>query len=161
MPKGVVFLLSFHEAIKDLPDMERLSVYDAVVHYGLYGEVIEMSPVARSLFALMKPVIDSSQRKYTAARENGRKGGRPSKNQVLKQTENQTENHDSESDSEYEKETETEMESDEEVEAEREVEVYGGGGNTAFSPYSPLSEAEFENRRAERQRLLDSYMKGD
>ena len=41
--------------------------------------------------------------------------------------------------------------------AERMVEEARG----ADQPYTPLSESDFENRRAERQRLLDSYMKGD
>ena len=35
------FFLSYHEAIKDLPDSERLCAYDAIVRYGLYGEVID------------------------------------------------------------------------------------------------------------------------
>ena len=39
------FFLSYHEAIKDLPDSERLCAYDAIVRYGLYGEVIDgMTP---------------------------------------------------------------------------------------------------------------------
>ena len=106
MADGVVFLPSFHEAIKDLPDAERLGAYDAVIRYGLYGEVTDMTPVVKSLFVLIKPVIDSSQKRYRASKENGSKGGRPpkktewnpdskpEKNQRENQTQNQTENQD-------------------------------------------------------------------
>lgn len=101
MSDGVVFLPSFHEAIKELPDDERLQMYEAIILYGLYGEVVELTnPILRSLFALIKPVIDSSQRRHKASKENGKKGGAPLGNQNARkqpknnQTNNQTNNHD-------------------------------------------------------------------
>lgn len=115
MASGVVFLPSYHEAIKDLPDEDRLQMYDAIVRYGLYGEAIELSGVAKALFTLIKPNIDSSQNRYRAAKANGEKGGRPAKNQRKNQTENQNQNQtinqdkdmDMEKDSDYEKERDT------------------------------------------------------
>ena len=100
MADGFVFLPSFYEAIKELPDDQRLACYDAVVNYGLFHETIPMSPVAKIVFALVKPTIDASQAKYRAAKENGSKPpkpganprGRPRKNQSKNQTENQSEN---------------------------------------------------------------------
>lgn len=112
MADGVVFLPSFHEAIKDLPDAERLGVYDAVIRYGLYGEIIEMPPVVKSMFALIKPVIDSSQRRYRAAKANGSKGGRPRKNQAENQLENQIQNQDKEKDSERDSERDSEKDTE-------------------------------------------------
>ncbi len=79
MASGVVFLPSYHEAIRDLPDAERLSLYDAIVRYGLYGEIIELPPMQKAMFSLIKPTIDSSQNRYRAAKENGSLGGRPKK----------------------------------------------------------------------------------
>lgn len=114
MADGVVFLPSFHEAIKDLQDADRLQMYDAIVRYGLYGEVLDLSPIPKAMFALVKPNIDASQNRYRAAKENGSKGGRPSKNQSNNQRQNQNRNQmrnqdiekDSDSDSDYEKEKE-------------------------------------------------------
>ena len=102
MPDGVVFLPSFHEAIRELPDQERLNAYDAVVNYGLYGEIISMSPTVRMMFSLIKPNIDSSRNRYAAAKENGGKPprpgsnprGRPRKNQSNNQSNNQNGNQD-------------------------------------------------------------------
>ena len=56
MSDGVVFLPSFHESIKDLPDAERLGAYDAIIRYGLSGEVGDMTPLVKSLFVLIKPI---------------------------------------------------------------------------------------------------------
>ena len=136
MADGVVFLPSFYEAIKDLPDNVRLGVYDAVVCYGLYGELIEMEPTVKCLFTLIKPNIDASQRRYRTAKANGSKGGRPPKNQ----TGNQCENQDSDSEKDFE--------TDSEEEAEKEREGLEGEGNRAFPPpYKPASETDFENMR--------------
>lgn len=79
MADGIVFLPSFYEALRNLPDPERLEAYDCVMKYGLYGEISDMSPLVTSMFTLIKPVIDSTQRRYRAAKENGSKGGRPQK----------------------------------------------------------------------------------
>ena len=107
---GVVILPSFYEAIKVLPDEERLEVYDAIARYGLYREEPELSPVAKSFFVLMRPVIDAGQNRYRAAQENGKKGGRPRKNQSENQTRNQRGNQDIDTDIEkdLEKDTDTE-----------------------------------------------------
>ena len=114
MAQGVVFLPSFHEAIQELNDSDRLQMYDAIIRYGLYGEIIELSPIPKAMFALVKPNIDASQNRYRAAKANGSKGGRPSKNQTENQNKNQKQNHDIEKDidfdSDYEKETEIEKE---------------------------------------------------
>ena len=88
MAVGVVVLPSYYEAIKDLPDQERLQMYDAIVRYGLYGEISDLPPVLLSLFTLIKPNIDSSKNRYRARVENGSKPpkdgsnprGRPPKN---------------------------------------------------------------------------------
>ena len=150
MPNGVLFLPSFYEAIADLPDTERLGAYDAVVRYGLYGELVEMSPVVKSLFALMRPVIDSSQKRYRAAKENGSKGGRPPKNQTENQSNNQIKNqtHNQEKEKDSDKDLEKETDSDSESKAEKEREGLEGEGSSTFSlPYKPLSEAAFERKR--------------
>jgi len=77
---GVVYLASFHEAIRPLQDNDRLKVYDAVLDYGIYDALPEELPAhLQGYFALMKPNIDTAKNRYNAAVENGKKGGRPPK----------------------------------------------------------------------------------
>ncbi len=114
MAVGVVVLPSYYEAIRGLPDQERLQMYDSIVRYGLYGEIIDLPPVLLSLFALIKPTIDSSQNRYQAAKNNGslppkpgsNPRGRPTKNQSENQIRNQDIDSDIEKDSDSEKESE-------------------------------------------------------
>ena len=83
--RGVVFRPSFYEAIKPLPNEDRLAMYDAVVKYGLEGETPKLEGILQSLFVLMKPNIDASQKNYLTSVENGKKGGRPPKNPAITQ----------------------------------------------------------------------------
>lgn len=117
MAKGVLIQPSFYEAMKNLPDGERLALYDSICEYSLNGKEPEnLSPIANSLFVLMKPNIDSSNRRYRASVENGKKGGapvgnqnarkQPKNNQTDNQRKNQKNNHDSDSDFDYDSECE-------------------------------------------------------
>ena len=163
MADGVVFLPSFHEAIKDLPDAERLGIYDAITRYGLYGEIIEMTPGVKSLFALIKPVIDSSQRRYRQAKTNGsmppkdpnRPRGRPLKNQTENQRKNQTRDQTRNQDTEIEKDIDSDIEkeldfdTDSDSDSDREGESVSEGEETTHTrgPYKQPSEQEFEKMR--------------
>ena len=84
-----LFYRSFYEAIKDLPRDIRGEVYTAIMEYGLNGITTEnLKPVARSIFTLIKPVIDACNKQYS----NGLKGGRPRKEETQpKPNENPTE----------------------------------------------------------------------
>ena len=82
MSKGVLIQASFYEAMQYLPDEERLQLYDGICAYSLKGILPEnLSPVAMSMFILMKPNIDSSSKRYTASVANGKKGGRKTETQ--------------------------------------------------------------------------------
>jgi hypothetical protein len=77
--ESFVIYKSFYEAIKELPDDIRLLLHDAIMEYGLYGiEPVDLPPIPRSIFTLIKPQLDANNRKY----ENGKKGGRPRKAEV-------------------------------------------------------------------------------
>ena len=52
---------------------------DALFRLGLYGEVVEVSPVVRPSLAIANKLIEIATDRYQAARENGQKGGRPRK----------------------------------------------------------------------------------
>lgn len=75
--KGFVFLESYYAAAKDLPDKQRLALYDAIIKYALKNEEAKLAGITKSLFVLIQPVIDKSAKRAKA----GRKGG-TSKNGV-------------------------------------------------------------------------------
>ena len=79
MKDSVVFYKSFFDAIEELPTKYQAAVYTAVCRYSFYGEIPELSGVAKALFIVMKANIDAAEKRYTAAVENGKKGGRPKK----------------------------------------------------------------------------------
>lgn len=72
MADKFTFFSSYYEAIEELDDKTRLKVYDMICRYALYGEIIESeNPIEKSLFTVIKPVIDAGEKK----RVGGRKGG--------------------------------------------------------------------------------------
>lgn len=73
---SITFYRSFYEAIKLLPKDVQVEVYSAIMEYGFNGvELEDLKPVARSLFTLIKPLMDANNARY----ENGRKGGAKAK----------------------------------------------------------------------------------
>ena len=85
---GFVMPRSVTEAMDCFPDDQQLAAYKVINKYALDGiepEFDEDHQIAKGIFILAKPFIDSNNRKY----ENGKKGGRP-KNET-KPNDNQTE----------------------------------------------------------------------
>ena len=80
MRDSLIFYRSFMESFAELPDKERLMMYDAVIKYGLDGEDPKLSGLCAALFKLVKPQLDANERRYL----NGLKGGRkPNGNQTV------------------------------------------------------------------------------
>lgn len=77
MPRGAVILPSYYEAICSLDDMDRLAMYEAMVRYGLYGDLPDLPSHLKALFTLIQPSMAASRNRWEAAKENGEKGGRP------------------------------------------------------------------------------------
>lgn len=77
-----IFYVSYFNAIEKLNRNEMLETLHAIVKYGVTGITPKkMSNITKSLLDLIKPNIDSSQKKYLASITNGKKGGRPRKTQ--------------------------------------------------------------------------------
>lgn len=74
-----IFYRSFYEAITLLEPEERLEAMMAVCQYGLDGTEPALSGGAAAVFAIARANLDANQRRY----ENGKKGGRPKKAEVL------------------------------------------------------------------------------
>ena len=82
MAKAILIQPSFYEAMKVLTDGERLLLYDCICEYSLNSTLPhELPPIANSLFTLMKPNIDASNKRYSASVQNGKKGGARKGNQ--------------------------------------------------------------------------------
>ena len=72
-----VFYRSFFEAVSELKPKEQTEVILAICEYALNGTERQLSGVQKAVFILIKPNLDANQKKY----ENGKKGGRPIRNQ--------------------------------------------------------------------------------
>lgn len=70
-----IFYRSFYESLQELPDKERLQVFDGIINYALDDKEPEGSGIVKALFVAFRPQLDANNRKY----ENGLKGGRPKK----------------------------------------------------------------------------------
>lgn len=75
-----IFYRSFKNAIDDLEDKDKLSLYEAIVLYALDRKTSEMTNLPKILFKLIKPQLDANWRKSL----NGKKGGAPIGNQNAK-----------------------------------------------------------------------------
>ena len=72
MRDGFVFYRSFREAIRELPEEERLKCYEVILDYALDEVVPNEVGISSAIFKLIKPQIDANNKRY----ENGKKGGR-------------------------------------------------------------------------------------
>ena len=85
--ESFIFYRDWREALKKLPDKEKVEIYDAIVDYGLDGIEKALSPIADVVMSLIKPRIIRDRDKYLQyiekQRVNGAKGGRPSKNPTV------------------------------------------------------------------------------
>ena len=137
----------------ELLDMEQRGILiTAIFEYQMYGEVkISLTPLVNMAFVCIKDTLDRDARTYaeTCKRnsENGKRGGRPRRNQAVENqvlereektdrffskpkkadndTENETENY---FDTDAGNETESETESDTECDTEYETESENKGG---------------------------------
>lgn len=73
MRDSVVFYRSFWEAIKWLPDEDKLKTLTAIIEYGLDEIEPKADGVAAAMFLMAKPQIDANNKRY----QNGTRGGRP------------------------------------------------------------------------------------
>lgn len=69
---GFLFYRSYYEAIKNLPESDRLSAYEAIFEYALNGTEPELVGTPAAIFILVKPTLDTSRRKAA----NGKAGGK-------------------------------------------------------------------------------------
>ena len=66
MKESFVFYHEWAEAIKDLPNKDRLEIYEAIISYSETGEIKKLSGTAKVAFGFIKPQIDRNAGKYEA-----------------------------------------------------------------------------------------------
>lgn len=78
--ESFVFYESFLDAAEVLDEENQLIFIKAVAKYGIYGEMEDSLPaVVKAMMTLVIPQLEANNERYT----NGKKGGRPKKNQWL------------------------------------------------------------------------------
>lgn len=76
---SIVFYKSFYEAIKEMPKENQLEIYNAIFEKYFFNNEIKLNGLSKGIFQIIKPNIDSANKRYFANIENGKKGGRPKK----------------------------------------------------------------------------------
>lgn len=70
---SVLLYESFYLAMKECEDDIQIKVFHAVMDYGLYNKHTQLSGIAKSLFVIMKPLVDENVKNYNNAKKGGRK----------------------------------------------------------------------------------------
>lgn len=78
------FFRSYWEAVRCLPDEERLKAYDAICGYALDGEEPSIEGIARAVFIMAKPYLDNSRKKAVSGSLGGKNGMGDSKQRASK-----------------------------------------------------------------------------
>jgi hypothetical protein len=89
MRDSFIFYRSFFESIEALEDKDQLILLKGIMDYSLNGIEPNLNGVVLGMWKLIKPLLDSNQRKY----EDGKKGGRPKKSEINKPVVSENENH--------------------------------------------------------------------
>ena len=81
--ESFIIFKNWTEAINKLPEKYQLEAYKALTQYGLTGTMPEkVSPYVEALLISFSVGMENSICRYNASVENGKKGGRPPKNQT-------------------------------------------------------------------------------
>ena len=83
-----IFYRSFYEAIKEIPDEERLKVYDSICEYALNHIEKADTPISKGMMMLITPQLDANFKR----RANGSLGGRPKTAQSDEESEDKADN---------------------------------------------------------------------
>ena len=85
-----LFYADWLNVIRDLPSEVQLEVYQAITEYAIYGNLIELKPLAKVAFGFVKQTIDRDTQKYISISEKrseaGKKGGRRLKDNELEES---------------------------------------------------------------------------
>ncbi len=82
--KSFIFRKEWRDALSALPKRDRQAIYEAIIDYGITGQVAEISPAGAVAFSIVKSTLDGDmerQREICRKRsECGKRGGAPKSN---------------------------------------------------------------------------------
>ena len=81
---SIIFYKSFYEAIKEMPKENQLELYNAIFEKYFFGNEIELTGLTKGIFKIIKPNIDSANKRYFTNIENGKKGRETKKRRYRK-----------------------------------------------------------------------------
>ena len=70
-----IFYRSFYEALQDLPNKQRLEIYDAICNFSLNFQDCELQGVSSTIFKLIKPQLEANNKRFI-------NGSKPKKNKT-------------------------------------------------------------------------------
>ena len=84
---SIIFYKSFYTAIKKLPKKYQLEVYQAIFEKYFFGNNLTLQGIAKGIYDIIIPNIESANRRYFASRANGKlrwktKKAKPKRNQT-------------------------------------------------------------------------------
>ena len=71
-PEGLTFFRSYYEAASELPDKQRLALYDAIMQFGFDNVIPELNGIVKTAFTLIKPNLSKSKARSKAGAAGGR-----------------------------------------------------------------------------------------
>jgi hypothetical protein len=77
---STIFYRSFYEAIKELPEVNQLEIYNAIFEHSLNLKKPELTGLSKTIYTLIQPQVEANLKRYT-------NGNKPKK----KQTESESE----------------------------------------------------------------------
>lgn len=161
---GFRMLPSYYEVIRDLPEKERLALYDAVMDYGFGNMPEDLSPILRGYLKLMQPSIERSIKFEAKQKSNGKKGGRPPSETQRKPKRNpdKTQNNPDETQSDFGENLDIDVDVDVANEVDIDIEKHADKPRRA-ARFTPPSLEEVQRYCTERrnnvdpQRFVDYY----
>jgi hypothetical protein len=152
---GFRMLPSYYDAIPNLPDAERLALYDAINDFGFGSGPGEeaLPPTLAGYFLLIRPTLEKSVRFFESRRENGRK---PKRSEAEAKGSEREANmkRDSESESEGDSDSESEGVSESEKQTEKTA-------SPRAKRFTPPSVDEIREYCRQRQNSVDAAQFAD
>ena len=78
MRESFIFYRSFYESIRELDPIDQVQIYNAIFEYEFNKNIPELTGISKSIFTLILPQLEANNKRY----ENGKKGGRPKKEET-------------------------------------------------------------------------------
>ena len=82
-----IFYRSFYEALQDLPNQQKLEIYDAICNFSLNFHECELKGISSTIFKLIKPQLEANNKRFM----NGSKPKKSKMQAKLKQVKSKNE----------------------------------------------------------------------